>query len=281
MKVLKTISGVLLVLMVTSIFPSLAFAAENSSAPNHGGLFVGDFASVKAKVLDFLNNEIARLQGISANVSAANNMTELKAALGRDRISPGPHVMNIDGNGFALAVTGGFRLNEIENVNDTTFPTVKANMVSSLQNVTAMLQNQENVANANNNTAKATQIANKVTALQNLSNQINLTNNAAGLQEVALTFMKGQLDDAINKQITQLQNRENSATDTNVTANINTRIANLKTLEANINNATSLSALQQVLSSSHIMGALNNRPMCNSGFRGHGRFGGMKNKNMY
>jgi hypothetical protein len=282
MRILKAISGVLLVLMVTSIIPSLAFAADNSTAPNqwgfhHGGFLVGDFATVKAKVLDFLNNEISRLQGISANVSAANNMTELKAALGRDRVSPRPNVMNIDGNGFALAVGGGFRLNEIVNVNDTTYPTVKANMVSSLQNMTATLQNQENKATANNNTLRATQIANKIAVLQNLTNQINTTTDAAGLQDVALTFMKGQFDDAINKQVAQLQNKENNTTDANVTANVNTRIANLKTLETNINNATSLSALQTVLSSSNIMVSLNNRQMEKGGFRGHGRFSGVKN----
>ena len=93
--------------------------------------------------------------------------------------------------------------------------------------------------------------------------------------------MKSQFDDTINKQIAQLKNIENSTTDANVTANINTRIADLNTLETNINNATSLSALQQVLSASHTMVAYDNRPMCNSGFRGHGRFGGMKHKNMF
>jgi hypothetical protein len=280
MRIFKTISGVLLVLMVTSIVPSLAFAAENSSVPDHGGFFNGDFASIKAKVLDYLNNEISRLQGVSANVSAANNMTELQTALGKDGMSP-KHHMNIDGNGFSLAIGGGSRLNTIANVNDTTFPTVKANMVSSLQNMTAMLQNQEDKAIANNNPARSAQIAYNIKVLQNLTDQVNLTTNAAGLQEVSLTFMKGQFDYAINKQIAQLQNRENNTTDVNVTTNINSRIANLNTLETNINSATSLSALQQVLSSSNIMGALNNRSMCNNGYRRHGRFGGMKHKNMF
>ena len=281
MRFLKAISGVLLVLMVTSIVPSLAFAAENNTASDHGGFLAGDFATIKAKALNYLNNEISRLQGVSANVSAANNLTELRAALGRDRMSSRQHVMNVDGNGCGLVVGGGFRLNEIATVNDTTFPTVKANMVSSLQNMTAVLQNQENKATANNNTARATQIADKITVIQNLTNQINLTTDAAGLQDAVLTFMKSQSDDTINKQIAQLKNIENNTTDANVTANINTRIANLNTLETNINNATSLSALQQVLSSSQIMVAHDNRPMCNSGFRGHGRFGGMKYKNMF
>ena len=189
--------------------------------------------------------------------------------------------MNIDGNGFALAVGGGFRLNEIANVNDTTYPTVKANIVSSLQNMTVLLQNQENKATAKNNTAKATKVANKITVIQNLTNQINMTSDAAGLQNAALIFTKGKYDDAINKQIEKLQNRGNSTTDADETADINTRITNLRTLETNINSATSLNALQQVLPSSHRMVALNKRPMCNSGFRGHGRFGRMKYKNTF
>lgn len=274
MKISEAISGVLLVLAVTGIITSLAFAAENNTASDHGGLSAGDFVTIKAKMLNYLNSEISRLQGVSANVSAANNMTELQAALG-DRMAR-QHGANIGGNGCGPVMGGGLRLSEIASVNDTTFPTVKANMISSLQNMTAVLQNQENKATANNNTARATQIADKITVIQNLNNQINLTTNAAGLQSAVLTFMKGQFDDTINKQIAQLKNIENNTTDANVTANINTRVADLNTLETNINNTTSLSDLQQVLSSSHIMAAHNHRSMCNSGFKGHGRFGSIR-----
>lgn len=283
MRILKAIPGLLLVLMATSVIPSLASAAENGFASNSGGFFEGDFATVKAKTLDFLNNEITRFQGISANVTAANNMTELQAALGRDRMPPGHHVMkgppvmNSDCNGFAFAVDGGFGLSDIESVNDTTFPTVKANMVNSLENMTAMLQDQENKTAAKNNTERATQLANKIIVIQNLTNQINQTTDAAGLHAVTLVFMKSQLDEAINKQIAQLQNRENNTNDENVTAKINTRIADLKTLETNINNAESLSDLKHVLSASHIMVALNDHPVRKCGFRGHGRFSGVRN----
>ena len=188
------------------------------------------------------------------------------------------HAMNIDGNDCGLVVGGGFGLNEIAAVNDTTFPTVKANMVSSLQNMNAVLQDKEIRAAANNNTERATYIAGKIVVIQNLTDQINLTTDAAGLQDTVLKFMKGQLDDTINERITQLKNVENSTTDANVKANINTRIADLNTLETNINNATSLSDLQQVLSSSNIMAENNYDSKCNCEFRGHhGRFGGMKN----
>jgi hypothetical protein len=207
-------------------------------------------------------------------------MSELKHALGRDRVMSKPNEMNIDGKGCAFAVGGGLELSAIANVNDTTFPTVKANLVNYLQNMTAMLQNQETKATDNNNTVRATQMAEKITVLQNLTTQINMTTDAAGLQDVALTFMQGQYDGAIKKQIAQLQNRENLITDVNVTTNINTKIENLNTLETNINTATSLGALQQVLSSSNVMNALNNRPMSNGGFRGHGRLCGMKRNNM-
>lgn len=292
MRVLKAISGVLLVFLIISIIPSLVFAVENNTSSDYRGFFAGDFATVKSKVLNHLNDEISRLQGVSANVSAANNMAELQTALGRDRMSrhhanrmsnyhgdrmSRHHGMNIDGNDCGLVVGGGFGLSEIAAVNDTTFPTVKANMVSSLQNMNAVLQDKEIRATAHNNTEKATYIAGKIVVIQNLTDQINLTTDAAGLQATVLKFMKGQLDNAINERITQLKNLENSTTDANMKANINTKIVDLNTLETNINNATSLSDLQQVLYSSNIMAENNYDSKCNCEFRGHhGRCGGMK-----
>jgi len=271
MRMLKTISGVLMILMVIGIIPSLAFAAED----NYRGFALGNFTEAQTSILNMINKEIARLQGTSANVTAATNMSELQTAMYRDRMNPKPHGMNNYGNGFAFAVGGGFRLNTIENVNATTFPTVQANMVSSLQNMTAILQNQKKASLAQNETARATQIANKISVLQGLTTNVSQATDATGLQSVALTFMQGQISDSVNKQITQLQSREANVTDTNVTFNINTRITNLQDFETSVNNATSLSAFQQVLSSSHPMFAFNYRQKCFGGFKRHGRFGNM------
>jgi len=276
MRILKAISSVLLVLTTISVIPSLAFAAENGFASNHGGFFEGDFSTVKAKTLDFLNNEIARLQGISANVSAANNMSELQAALGREKMRPGFHGRNCGFTVCGFDVGGGFGISEIENANDTTFPTVKANMVNSLQNMTEKLQDQENKAVAKNNTERAAQLADKITLIQNFTTQISQTTDASGLQTVTLTFMKSQFDEAIEKRILQLQNRENNTNDANVTAKINTRIADLKTLETKIDSAKSLSDLKTALASSNMMVSLIDHPVRKCGFSGHGRFGCMR-----
>lgn len=277
MRILKAISSVLLVLTTITLIPSLAFAAENISASNHGGFFEGDFATVKAKTLDFLNSEIARLQSISTNVSAADNMTELQAALGRDKTRHGPRGVNCGFTGCGFDIDHRFGLSEIESVNDTTFTTIKANMVNSLQNMAEKLQYQENKTSANNNTERAAQLADKISLIQNFTTQINQTTDAAGLQAVTLTFMKSQLDETINKQISQLQNRENNTSDTNVTARINTRIADLKTLETNIDNTKSLSDLKTTLASSNILVSPIDHPAKKCGFKGHGRFCGMRN----
>lgn len=274
MRILKAISSLLLVLTTITVIPSLAFAAENVSASNHGGFFEGDFATVKAKTLDFLNSEITRLQSISTNVSAANNITELQAALGRDKMRHGYNSINCGITGCGFDVGGRLGFSEIENVNDTTFPTVKANMVNSLQNMTEKLQDQENETAANNDTERAAQLADKISLIQNFTTQINQTTDAAGLQAVTLTFMKSQLDETINKQIAQLQNRENNTSDANVTAKINSRIADLKTLETNIDNAKSLSDLKTTLASSNIM--VIDQPARKCGFNRHGRFCGMR-----
>lgn len=174
--------------------------------------------------------------------------------------------------GFSLPFFGGFRLNSIENANDTTFSIVQADTVSSLQDMTARLQNQENRSIAHNNTFMATQNANKITVLQSLTTNFSQATDAAGLQNVALAFMQGQISDSINKQITQLQSREANVTNANVTANINARIAKLQNIETNVSSATSLSTLKQTLSPSRPMTPFNSRHMNSGRFRGHERF---------
>jgi hypothetical protein len=271
MRLVRIFSSFLMILMVISIIPSLAFAAED----NYRGFAFGNFSEAQTSLLNAINNEIARLQGTAANVTAATNMSELQTTMCKDRMLTKPHGMNRYDNGFSLTIGKGFRFNTIENVNDTTFSNVQTNMVSSLQNMTMIFQNQENVSLANNETAKATQIANKITMVQGLINNISQATNATGIQSVVLTFMQGQISDSVNKQIAQLQSREANVTDINVTASINTRITNLQTFETNINNVTSFSAFQKVFSSYYTMFPFNNCSMRHCGFRGYRRSGCM------
>ena len=266
MKILKPISSVFMILLVIGVIPLLTLADDN----NNHSFNVGSFSEIKERMLNMINAEIARLQGVSANVTVASNISELHHALGRERMSTKPDVMNIDGNGFALAEIGGFNLNAIENANDTTFSTVQADTISSLQNMTARLQNQENRSLANNNTAMANLIADKVTSIQGLTTNISQAKDVTGMQNAALTFMQSQFDYAINKRITAIQQEEDNGNSTtmNVTK-LNDNIANLNTLKTNIDNAKSLSDLSTVLSSSHIMISLGNRPMVNQQMRGY------------
>jgi type VI protein secretion system component VasK len=87
--------------------------------------------------------------------------------------------------------------------------------------------------------------------------------------------MQGQIDDAVNKQITNLKSRTANITDANVTSNIDKRITNLQTFETSINNATSLSALQQTLANDNVFvpisdGRMGKNMMHNGGFTRQG-----------
>jgi hypothetical protein len=268
----KPILSVVMILLIIGVIPSLVLADDNSY---HAGFNVGSFSDIKGRVLNMINSEIARLQGASANVSYATNMSELQKAMGRDRMSPKSHGMNLRGmnlnsNGSALSVNDGFDLKAIENVNDTTFSTVQADTVASLQNMTARLQNQENRSLANNNTVMGTQIADKITAIQGLTTNISQATDVEGMQNAALTFMQSQFDYAINYRIATIQQMENNGncTTMNITK-LNNNIANLKTLKTNIDNTKSLSDLSTVMSSSHIMTTLGSHQMVNQQMKGY------------
>ena len=60
-----------------------------------------------------------------------------------------------------------------------------------------------------------------------------------------------------------------------------TRIADLKTLETEIDSAKSLSDLKTALASSNMMVSLIDHPVRKCGFSGHGRFGGMRNWRLF
>jgi hypothetical protein len=58
-----------------------------------------------------INEEIAWLQGVSANVSNSTNMSELQNAMCNSRMPLKPHVMDIKGNDLFHFINGGFDLN--------------------------------------------------------------------------------------------------------------------------------------------------------------------------
>lgn len=252
----KYAAGVIAIMILASIVPSLALAAPN----NHGdNLFSGNFTDVKAKILDMINNEIARLQGASTNVSAANNMTELRTAMkdvrnGRDGY--GMRGCMRDGREARMGqqdvvIGNGFNLNTIANVNDTTFPTVKENLVNTLQNVTVILQSQETITSQNGNTVRTTQIEAKIADIQNLSTQVDNTTTASDLQNVVLVFMKTQIDTDIDARIVNVQNMIQSITNENNT-NMNVtalqdKITKLQTVKTSVDNAVTLSDLKTLI----------------------------------
>jgi hypothetical protein len=260
-KISRVISCFLMMFIVLGIAPSFAFALENSHIENgmYGNVTSGNFTVMKAMELDSLSKQISILQGIYANVSNASNASELQQAMFTHMmmLSPYPQMCVNRTN-----IGAGFNLATVANVTDANFTDVQAGLLGSIQNVTAILKNQQNLSEANNNSNMTAKIGDRIANLQNLSNQVNSTTNATELQGVVLTFAQTQLTNSIGMKITKLQQIENNmnANDTNM-AMLDYKIANLTALRGNINNTTSIGGLMAIMSSFHPMLGIEDRPM--------------------
>lgn len=260
-KISRAISCVLMMFIILGIAPSFAFALENSHLENgmYGNVTSGNFTVMKAMELDSLSKQISTLQGIYANVSNASNASELQQAMFTHMmmLSPNPQMCVNRTN-----IGAGFNLATVSNVTDANFTDVQAGLLVSIQNVTAILKNQQNRSEANNNSNMTAKIGDRIANLQNLSNQVNSTTNATELQGVVLTFAQTQLTNSIGMKITKLQQIENNmnVNDTNM-AMLDYKIANLTALRGNINNTTSIGGLMAIMSSFHPMLGMEDRPM--------------------
>jgi len=260
-KISRAISCVLMMFIILGIAPSFAFALENSHLENgmYGNVTSGNFTVMKAMELDSLSKQISTLQGIYANVSNASNASELQQAMFTHMmmLSPNPQMCVNRTN-----IGAGFNLATVSNVTDANFTDVQAGLLVSIQNVTAILKNQQNRSEANNNSNMTAKIGDRIANLQNLSNQVNSTTNATELQGVVLTFAQTQLTNSIGMKITKLQQIENNmnVNDTNM-AMLDYKIANLTALRGNINNTTSIGGLMAIMSSFHLMLGMEDRPM--------------------
>lgn len=260
-KISRAISCVLMMFIILGIAPSFAFALENSHLENgmYGNVTSGNFTVMKAMELDSLSKQISTLQGIYANVSNASNASELQQAMFTHMmmLSPNPQMCVNRTN-----IGAGFNLATVSNVTDANFTDVQAGLLVSIQNVTAILKNQQNRSEANNNSNMTAKIGDRIANLQNLSNQVNSTTNATELQGVVLTFAQTQLTNSIGMKITKLQQIENNmnVNDTNM-AMLDYKIANLTALRGNINNTTSIGGLMAIMSSFHPMLGMEDRPI--------------------
>jgi hypothetical protein len=260
-KISRVISCVLTMFIVLGIAPSFAFALENNHMENgmYGNVTSGNFTVMKAMELDSLSKQISILQGIYANVSNASNASELQQAMLTHMMMLSPYPQMCVNR---MNIGAGFNLATVANVTDANFTDVQAGLLGSIQNVTAILKNQQNLSEANNNSNMTTKIGDRIANLQSLSNQVNSTTNAIELQGVVLTYAQTQLTNSIDMKITKLQQIENNmnANDTNM-AMLDYKIANLTALRGNINNTTSIGGLKEIMSSFHPMLGMEDRPM--------------------
>ncbi|WP_243684714.1 hypothetical protein [Methanosarcina barkeri] len=150
---------------------------------------------------------------------------------------------------------GLFNLDQVANVTDDNYTDVQTDIVSSIGNMTEMLNKQLE----NNTDENRTEMINEqITELEDLSTNVSAASSATELQEVVLTHMKTQAVDSIEKEIEHIQAKvsesENITDDSgeNVTE-LNDKITELTTLMDNINATESLEDLKEIMSSSQGM----------------------------
>lgn len=258
-KSLKSFSRFAVVLMVLCIFPSGAFAAENNPkiAPACN-ITEENFIDVQTNILDSISERIAELQSFYNNVSEASNASDLQEVLSSQKPANecmGPRGMNMgpgEKNMGHAGMHGLFCLDQVENVTDDNYTDVQTEIVSSIGNITEMLNGQlENTTDEN-----MTEMLNEqITELEGLSTNVSEASSAAELQEVVFTYMQAQAVDSIENKIEHLEAKvsesENATDDTNENVTeLNDRITELNTLIEEINGAESLADLKEIMSSS-------------------------------
>lgn len=283
---LHSLSFVLALLVALCIVPSYAFALDNVTAANQvnqtpelkycpGPGFLRNIAGenytdVKASILDSISKRITELQSLYTEVNKTSNVSELKAVLinhrqandctGLERMGKRADRMFISCNGV-----NGFFLSQVENVTDENFTAVQADLLSSLQNTTAMLKNQQDrlaeVQQDNRTQALNESLNDRIIKLQDLTSEVSKASTAAELKQVVFRYLQTQAVDLIDREIEQLKADSGEHS---------TRITELTTLKDSINGAKSLDDLKQVMySSCSIPGFKENM----SHHRGHGRCG--------
>ena len=253
-KVLNSICRFAAVMVVLCILPSGALASENKPAFTPGeNITEKNFANIQAEMLDSISEQISNLQSFYNNVSKASNASELQDVLSSQRCAGMPHGMNMGPGGLnhgPYGMLGLFEISQVENVTDDNYTDVQAEMVSSLGNMTEMLNSQLDNTTDENMTKMLNE---QVTDLENLSSKISSASSASELQNVVFTYMQTQATDSIEMEIGHLENMANeteNTTDENMSENLSSRITGLNGLTEDIKGANSLADLKEIMSSS-------------------------------
>ena len=288
-KSLTSISRVVGVLMILSIIPSCVFASENNS-PNQmsdarfdptGNVTEENFANVQTSILESISKQITELRSFYTNVSETSNASDLQAVLSSHRpanecmgpggMNIGPGVMNMGSCHMLMEPFGlnGFNLDAVSNVTDDNFTNVQTEIVSSLGNMTDMLNDHLNDTKVSQDSNRTEEINERITELQNLSTEVSEASTASELKEVVFTFMQTQAVDSIKKDIEHLQTKVSEIENTSGNATeLSNRITELTTLKEKINGAESLEDLKTIMSSFNGISGVRDDMM------NHGRRGG-------
>jgi hypothetical protein len=246
------------VMVVLCILPSGAFASENKTAFTPGENVTNEnFADIQAQTLDSVNEQITELQSFYTNVSKASSASDLQKVLSNQRCAGMPHGMNMGpgekGHGFC-GVPGLFDVSQLENVTDDNYTDVQAKMVSSLGNMTEMLNSQVDNTTDENRTKMLNE---QITDLENLSSKISAASSAEELQNVVFSYLQTQTTDSLKLEIEHLEKIESetkNTTDKNMSETLSSRITELNGLIEDINGAKSLENLKEIMFSSGMPG---------------------------
>lgn len=257
-KILNSIYRFSAVMVVLCILPSGAFASENKTVFTPGENITNEnFADIQAQTLNSISEQITELQSFSTNVSKASSASDLQKVLSSRGCAGMPHGMNMGpgekDHGFC-GMPGFFDFTQLENVTDDNYTDVQAKMVSSLGNMTEMLNGQVDNTTDENRTKMLNE---QVTDLENLSSKISAASSAEELQNVVFSYLQTQTTDSLKMKIEHLENMKSetkNTTDKNMSENLSSRITELNGLIENINGAKSLENLKEIMFSSGMPG---------------------------
>ncbi|WP_292388166.1 hypothetical protein [Methanosarcina sp. UBA5] len=265
-RILKSISGFAMVLIVLSVIPSGAFASENTTLTNstdpiydpgpcpscpEGNISEENFTEVQADMLDLISKRITELQTLYSEISKVSNASDLQKVLSSDRqanegMVPGVRHMKPDKMQMEPDGRHGFCSILLENVTDENFTDVQDVVLDSLQNMTERVEATQTRLMKAGQSSRAEELNEKITEIKNLYAEVSETSTAAELKEVLFTHEQAKALNSIEKKTELLKARVNKSENAS-DEQLNSSINELTVLMEDIKGAKSFDELKEIM----------------------------------
>jgi hypothetical protein len=265
-KVLKSISRFVMVLIVLSIIPSGSLASENATLTNstdliyepgphspcpEGDISEENFTEVQLDMLDSISKRITELQTLYSEISKVSNASDLQKVLSSDRhtnegMGYGRRHMEPDEMQIEPDGRHGFCPILLENVTDENFTDVQAVILDSLQNMTERVEAAQTRLTEADESSRAEELNKKITEIQDLYTEASEASTAAELKEVLFTHEQAKALDSIENKIELLRARVNESGNVS-DKQLNSRITELTALMEDIKGAESFDELKEIM----------------------------------